>query len=44
MLFKLQLTDFQEIRALEKVAPAVKGIVRDLVFLALGSQRHFWEL
>ena len=41
---RLQFAYFQEIQALEKVAPAIKVIVWDFVFLALGSQRPFWEL
>jgi len=44
LLSSLQFVYFQETHALEKVAPAIKVIVWDCVFLALGSQRPFWEL
>ena len=43
LLSRLQFAYFQEIQALEKVAPAIKVIVWEFVFLALGSQRPFWQ-
>ena len=43
LLSRLQFAYFQEIQALEKVAPAGKVIVWDCDFLALGSQRLFWQ-
>ena len=44
LLSSLQFVYFQETHALEKVAPAIKVIVWDCDFLALGGQRPFWEL
>ena len=41
---RLQLADFREIQALGKVAPAVKVVVWDFFFSALGGRRPFWEL
>ena len=42
--FELQLADFQEIRALEKVAPAINNIVWEFVFSVLDGHRPDLEL